>query len=139
MHLDEAMKYLEDHNVLRPFVLVKVSTQIKVHEQHADSYKDVEDGSIDLNSSSEEDVEEFFNRFLPANRAAGGGRRKHDARIADWVKSKDGTPVFSFSEDLAGHLILVCRIGKKPEIQPCSHDFQREAGKSRCGRHSACR
>jgi hypothetical protein len=111
MTLEEGMKYLEDHNVLRPYVLVKVSTHLKVHEQHADSYKDVPDGTIDLNVATEKQVEEFFNRFLAGTSGAGGGRKKRDPRVMDWVTEEDA-PVFSVADDRGGHFILACRIGK---------------------------
>ena len=111
MTLDEGMKYLEDHNVLRPYILVKVSTHIKVHEQHADSYKDVPDGTIDLNVATEKQVEEFFNRFLPGSAAAGAGRKKRDPRVMEWVTEEDA-PVFSVADDRGGHFILACHLGK---------------------------
>jgi len=111
MTLDEGMKYLEDHNVLRPYILVKVSTHIKVHEQHADSYKDVPDGTIDLNVATEKQVEEFFNRFLPGASETGAGRKKRDPRVMEWVTEEDA-PVFSVTDDRGGHFILACHIGK---------------------------
>ena len=111
MSLEEGMKYLEDHNLLRPYALVKVSTHIKAREQHQDTYREVEDGSIDLNTANEKQVEEFFNRFLPVNVASGARRRKHDPRVAEWVTFEEPTPRFSVADDRGGHVILACRVG----------------------------